>query len=122
MEHTQWVISTMVTWDTESGLLGSLRSAHLLENGNGERGGLASTRLGLRNDVVPLYDGDNGSLLDGRRALETGFLSAPCSLAIADLENHSPVGIDTTEELRLEFHIVEAGWEDEISGHVGRRY
>lgn len=94
------------------------RGAYLLENRNGECGGLASTRLGLRNDVVPLYDGDNGSLLNGRRALETGLFSAP--LAIADLEKHSPVGIDTTEELRLEFHIVKAGWEDEISGHVAR--
>ena len=46
--------------------LGSL-DAHveLLENGNGEGCGLASTRLGLRNNVVTLDDGNNSALLDG---------------------------------------------------------
>lgn len=119
MRHKQQLISTVVTWDTESGLLGSWQGAYLLENGDGEGSGLASTRLGLRNDVVPLYDWDNGSLLDSRRTLETRSLSTSCSLKTANPENCLPVSVDTTEELRLEFHVVEARWEDEISDHVG---
>lgn len=46
-------------------------STDLLENGNGEGGGLASTRLGLRNDVVSFHNGDNSTLLDGGGAFET---------------------------------------------------
>ncbi len=42
-----------------------------LEDGDGEGSGLASTRLGLRNDVVTLDDRDDSALLDGRGALET---------------------------------------------------
>ena len=43
----------------------------LLEDGNGERSGLASTRLGLRDDVVALDDGHDGTLLDSGGTLKT---------------------------------------------------
>ena len=43
----------------------------LLEDGYGEGCGFASTGLGLSNDIVALDDGDNRTLLDGRRAFET---------------------------------------------------
>ena len=43
----------------------------LLKNGDGKGGGLASTRLGLGNDIVTLDDGHDRALLDSRGALET---------------------------------------------------
>lgn len=48
------------------------RDVDRLENGDGESGGLASSRLGLGDNIVPGNDGHDGTLLDGRRALETG--------------------------------------------------
>ena len=42
----------------------------LLEDGDGESRGLASTGLGLRNDIVALDDGDDRTLLDGGRTFE----------------------------------------------------
>ena len=51
--------------------LGALdRDVQLLQNGDGERRRLARTRLGLRDHVVALHDGDDGALLDRRRPLE----------------------------------------------------
>lgn len=47
------------------------RGVNLLENGNRESSRLASTRLGLGNDIVALDDGHNGALLNSRRSLET---------------------------------------------------
>lgn len=44
---------------------------NLLENGNGKRGRLASSRLGLGNDVVALDDRHDGALLNSRRSLKT---------------------------------------------------
>ena len=43
----------------------------LLKDGDRESGRLASTRLGLGNDIVALDDGHDGALLDSRGALET---------------------------------------------------
>jgi hypothetical protein len=43
-----------------------------LQDRNGKGSGLASSGLGLRNDIVTLYDGDDGALLNSRRTLETG--------------------------------------------------
>ena len=48
--------------------------AYLLENRDGESGGLASSRLGLRNNVMSLHHGDDGTLLDRRWTLETAEL------------------------------------------------
>ncbi|RUP43116.1 hypothetical protein BC936DRAFT_137585 [Jimgerdemannia flammicorona] len=43
----------------------------LLEDGNGEGGGLAGTGLGLGNDIMTLHDRENGALLNSRRPLKT---------------------------------------------------
>lgn len=43
----------------------------LLENGDGEGSRLASTGLGLSNDIVALDNGHDGTLLDGRGSLKT---------------------------------------------------
>jgi hypothetical protein len=52
--------------------LGTLNGhIELLKDGDGECGGLSSTGLGLGNDIVTFHDGDDGTLLDGRRTLET---------------------------------------------------
>jgi hypothetical protein len=60
----------------------------LLEDRDGEGGGLAGTGLGLSDNIVALDDGHDGALLDSRGALET-------------------VGVDTTEKLGLQVHRIE---------------
>ena len=56
---------------------------------NREGRGLAGSRLGLRNRVTHQDERLDRTLLDGRRLLET-------------------VGVDTTEEILLQAHVVEA--------------
>lgn len=65
------------------------RRTNLLQDGDGEGGGLSSSGLGLGDDIVSLNDGDDGSLLDSGRSLET-------------------VGVNSSEKLGLELHVVEA--------------
>ena len=61
-----------LTGRCEDECLGSFdRHVELLEDGDGEGRGLASTGLGLSDDIVTLDDGNNRALLDGRRTLET---------------------------------------------------
>jgi len=60
-----------------------------LEDGDGEGGGLSCARLGLSDNVMTLDNGDNGPLLDGGRTFEA-------------------IGVNTTEKLRLQFHVIEA--------------
>lgn len=60
----------------------------LLEDGDGESGGLSGTGLSLSNNIVTLNDGHDSTLLDSRGALET-------------------IGVDSTEELGLQVHGVE---------------
>jgi hypothetical protein len=60
-----------------------------LENTNGKGGSFAGARLGLGDEIVTLDEGKNGALLDGRGLLES-------------------IGVDSTEELLLEAHGVEA--------------
>jgi hypothetical protein len=60
----------------------------LLKGGDGEGSRLTGTGLGLGDDIVALDDGHDGALLDSGGALET-------------------VGVDTTEKLRLQVHVVE---------------
>jgi len=59
----------------------------LLQNGDGKRGRLASTRLSLCDHVVPLDAGDDRALLDCRRLLET-------------------VGVYATQQVLFEAHVV----------------
>jgi hypothetical protein len=81
----------------------------LLKNGDGKSGGLASTRLGLRNNIVTcselvllrgasdsrmagcfrtLNDWHDGALLDSRRALETIRIDT-CDRWIVSLDKNS---------------------------------
>ena len=80
----------------------------LLENGNGESSRLASTRLGLGNHVVTLNDGHDGTLLDGRRALETVGVNYVSKASVSRVFG-CPHGakLTTTEELRLQGHVIE---------------
>lgn len=47
---------------------------NFLENGDGESRCLSSTGLGLSDDIVALDNRDDGTLLNGRRALETNSI------------------------------------------------
>ena len=59
--------------------LGALNAGlKALEDGNGEGRGLASTGLGLRDDVVSLDNRDDSTLLDSRGALETRITVNTC--------------------------------------------
>jgi len=56
--------------DEQNRLDGVFRDIHLLQHGDGERGGLAGAVLGARQDIAPSQRDGNRLLLDGRRALE----------------------------------------------------
>jgi hypothetical protein len=60
----------------------------LLQDGNREGRSLASSGLGLGNDIVTFDDRHNSALLDSRWSLET-------------------IGVDTSKELSLQVHIIE---------------
>ena len=60
---------------------------NLLQDGDGERGGLSGSGLSLGDDVMTLDARDDGALLDGRRFLET-------------------VGVDAAQQLLAEVHVV----------------
>ena len=78
---------------------------HLLQDGDRERSGLAGTRLRLRNNVVTLHDGDDSALLNRRRTLKT--FTAVSDRRASEVAANAPVGVDTTEKLRLQVHVVE---------------
>lgn len=67
-----------------------------LEDRDREGGGLSGSRLRLRDDVVSGNDGHDGTLLDGRRTLETvrarvhSFLSLAPPLVNARFESSDP--------------------------------
>lgn len=64
-------------------------NTHSLKNGDGEGGSLSSTRLGLGDTVSTGDDGHDSSLLDSGGSLET-------------------VGVNTSEQVRLQLHVIEA--------------
>lgn len=64
-------------------------TTHPLQDRDGESSGLSGTRLSLGDNVPTSDDGHDSSLLNGRGSLET-------------------VSVDTSEELGLELHVVEA--------------
>ena len=83
------------------------REVELLEDGDGEGCGLAGTGLGLSDDIVTLDDGDNRTLLNGRRTFET--LGDKMSEIIASVAAPNvPVSVDTAEKFWLQIHIVKA--------------
>jgi hypothetical protein len=77
----------------------------LLKDGDGKSSSLASSGLGLGNDIVSLDDGDNSTLLYSRGALETVMRKHKI---IVGRTVNSPVGVDTTKQLRLQVHVIEA--------------
>ena len=107
--HLLDLLGKFAGWGEDESLACLEVGVDLLENGDGEGRGLAGTGLCLCNDIascvtrklgcdracqevnnqLTLDDWHDGALLDGRRALET-------------------VGVDSTEELRLEVHRIEA--------------
>ena len=84
-----------------------------MENRNGESGGLSGARLGLCDDIMTLHHGDDGTLLDGGRSLETAVLSRKGD---GKQKKHSPVSVDPTKELRPKIHVVEAMRTEKVSG------
>lgn len=64
--------------------------SHSLQDRDGEGGSLSGTGLSLSDTVSTGDDGHDSSLLDSRRSLET-------------------VGVNTSEEITLQLHVVEAG-------------
>lgn len=93
MEVSIWTISTEVDRVSENettiGKDSVRETTYPLENGDREGGSLTGSGLGLGDNVVSLDDGDDGSLLNGRRSLET-------------------VGVDSSKKLGLKLHVVEA--------------
>lgn len=57
----------------DKGLALGVGEVQLLESRDREGGGLSGTGLGLSNDIMSLDNGENGTLLNGRGALETGL-------------------------------------------------
>ena len=77
----------------------------LLENGNGEGGGFAGAGLGLCDDIMTLHHGDDSTLLDGGRSLETAVLS---KRGDKEWKKDSPICVHSTEELWLQVHVIKA--------------
>lgn len=65
-------------------------SINHLAHGQGDHGGLPGTGLSLGDDVTAIDNGNHSSLLDGGGLLEA-------------------IGIDTTEKVIADAHLVEAG-------------
>lgn len=74
-----------------------LHATHPLENGDGEGGGLAGTRLGLSDAITSSDDGHDSSLLDGRGSLET-------------------ICVDSSEKVTFELHVVKAESISRVTG------
>ena len=68
-------------WVSAGLLDGGLRvKLCMLESRDAQSGSLAGTGLGLGDDVTALYDGHDGTLLDGRRSLETVLIDGRIQL------------------------------------------
>jgi len=82
------LLGELSSWgeDQSLGLLD--RGVNSLQNRDREGGGLSGTGLSLGDTVTSSDDGHDSSLLDGRGSLET-------------------VGVDTSEEVGLQLHVVE---------------
>jgi hypothetical protein len=82
------LLSQLTGWGQDKSLALLDRKIDLLENGDGESGGLSGTGLGLSDNITVLDDWDDGTLLNSGWTLET-------------------VGVDTTEKLWLQIHSIE---------------
>ena len=65
------------------------------------------------DDIMTLHHGDDGTLLDGGRSLET---AVPSRKGDGNQKKHPPVSVDPTKELRPKIHVVEAMCTEQISG------
>jgi hypothetical protein len=95
------------------------REVELLEDGDGEGCGLASTGLGLGDDIVTLDDGDDRTLLDGGRTLETRG-EKTSEIIVGVTQPSAPVSVDTAEKFWLQIHVVEAVEKGSVSDVQGR--
>ena len=94
------------------------REVEFLEDGDGEGCGLASTGLGLGDDIVALDDGDDRALLDGGRTLEArGEKTSRDDRGVTRAS--PPVSIDTAEKFWLQIHVVKAVEKISVSGVQG---
>jgi hypothetical protein len=82
------LLSQLTGWGQDKSLALLDGEVDLLENGDGESGGLSGTGLGLSDNITVLDDWDDSTLLDSGWTLET-------------------VGVDTTEKLWLQIHSIE---------------
>jgi len=73
------------------------REVELLEDRDREGCGLASTGLGLSDDIVTLDDRDNRTLLDGGRTLETRG-EKTSEMIVGVIHPSAPVSVDTAEK------------------------
>ena len=64
------LLSQLASGSQDQGLACLDGDIEFLENGDAESSSLASSGLGLGNNVVTLYNGNDGTLLNGRRSLE----------------------------------------------------
>ena len=80
----------------------------LLKDGDGQCGGLACASLCPRNDVVAFYNGYNCALLKSGRPLETWRRPVQLYEEYRRRNKGLPVGVNPTEKLRFEIHIIKA--------------
>lgn len=65
------LLCQLTGWSEDKSLALVHGRVDLLEHGDGEGSGLASTGLGLSNDIMSLDNGHDSTLLDGRGSLKT---------------------------------------------------
>ena len=88
MTHFGGLLGQLASWGQDKGLAGIHVDIDTLKGGDGKRAGLTGTRLGLGDNVLAAEDRQDSSLLDEGGLFET-------------------VGVDATEEVLLEAHVVE---------------
>lgn len=104
------LLSKLAGWCEDESLSALDRQVKLLEDGDGKGRSLASTGLGLGDDIVTLDDRDDCTLLDSGRTLKTAKENPSKTIAQPARPN-VPISIDTTKKFCLEIHVVEAGSE-----------
>lgn len=93
--------SQLTSRSQDQGLGLELAQVNLLQDANGEGGSLTSTTLGLGNNITVTDDGNNTTLLNGRRALKT------IKDKTINMLPYLPITVDTAEEFSLQIHIIE---------------
>jgi len=91
------LLSKLTSRCEDEGLSPFGREVELLEDRDRESCGLSGTGLGLSDDIVALDDGDNGTLLDGGRTLETRG-EKTSEMIVGVTQPSAPVSVDTAEK------------------------